>query len=354
MRDRRRVAALLHRRALLDRLAGARDRRHPVLAQGQANVTEGRTAKHKDLANAGVVIAIITVVLSVLATITWILIFALVDWDEIDDSDDDPFDDSFEIRAVVRIVVQPSGFSAEALAIVAAAMAEDPYIKQYLMAAGPTPIPPRGVAGPGRADPLPPRARVRGALRARASSGSRPSSRPRTTCSRSPPRAPAEWSRPSRTSSARATKVLVASCGKFGERWAELAEAYGADLVHRDAGWGNASSPASSTRSSPRTRASRSSTRRSQRPPRASSTTSRRSPRSCTPHGALIGVDAVSGLGAVPLPPGRLGCRRGRRRLAEGAHVPARARLRRAQPGRARARRRARRPAATTSTGTRR
>ena len=34
-------------------------------------------------------IGIVTVVLSVLATITWILIFALVDWDEIDDSNDD-------------------------------------------------------------------------------------------------------------------------------------------------------------------------------------------------------------------------------------------------------------------------
>ena len=76
----------------------------PYSRKGKRNVAEGRTAKHKDLANAGVVIAIITVVLSVLATITWILIFALVDWDEIDDSDDDPFDDSFEIRAVVRIV----------------------------------------------------------------------------------------------------------------------------------------------------------------------------------------------------------------------------------------------------------
>ncbi|MGH2837559.1 MAG: hypothetical protein ACRDJY_04320 [Thermoleophilaceae bacterium] len=76
----------------------------PYSRKGKRNVAEGRTTKHKDLANAGFVIALITVVLSVLATITWILIFALVDWDEIDDSNDDPFDDSFEIRAAVRIV----------------------------------------------------------------------------------------------------------------------------------------------------------------------------------------------------------------------------------------------------------
>jgi len=32
--------------------------------------------------------------------------------------------------------------------------------------------------------------------------------------------------------------ALVASCGKFGERWAELCTAFGAELVHHDAGWG--------------------------------------------------------------------------------------------------------------------
>ena len=37
--------------------------------------------------------------------------------------------------------------------------------------------------------------------------------------------------------------VLVASCGKFGERWTELAEAFGAPVVHHDAGWGNRVEP---------------------------------------------------------------------------------------------------------------
>src|SRR3989442_13716071 len=38
--------------------------------------------------------------------------------------------------------------------------------------------------------------------------------------------------------------ALVASCGKFGERWVELCEAFGAEPVHLDAGWGNRVEPA--------------------------------------------------------------------------------------------------------------
>jgi len=38
--------------------------------------------------------------------------------------------------------------------------------------------------------------------------------------------------------------VAVASCGKFGERWNELCEAFGAPVVHHDAGWGNRVEPA--------------------------------------------------------------------------------------------------------------
>src|SRR5438067_5415400 len=38
--------------------------------------------------------------------------------------------------------------------------------------------------------------------------------------------------------------ALVASCGKFGERWAELCQAFGGELVHLDAGWGNKVDPA--------------------------------------------------------------------------------------------------------------
>ena len=47
-------------------------------------------------------------------------------------------------------------------------MTPNPFTKQYLMTAGPTPVPPAGVPGDGRADALPPRAGLRRALRARA------------------------------------------------------------------------------------------------------------------------------------------------------------------------------------------
>ena len=38
-------------------------------------------------------------------------------------------------------------------------------------------------------------------------------------------------------------RVLAVSCGKFGERWAELSEAYGADLHHHQVEWGRRIEP---------------------------------------------------------------------------------------------------------------
>ena len=76
----------------------------PYSRKGKRNVEEGRTPKHKSLASAGFVIGIVTVVLSILATIAWILIFTLVDWDEIDhDPDNDLFDD-FDSAVLIRVV----------------------------------------------------------------------------------------------------------------------------------------------------------------------------------------------------------------------------------------------------------
>jgi hypothetical protein len=75
----------------------------PYSRKGKRNVDEGRTPKHKSLASAGFVIGIVTVVLSILATIAWILIFTLVDWDEIDDSNDGPFDDEFRFDVLIRV-----------------------------------------------------------------------------------------------------------------------------------------------------------------------------------------------------------------------------------------------------------
>ena len=36
----------------------------------------------------------------------------------------------------------------------------------------------------------------------------------------------------------------MVSCGKFGERWAELCDAYGAATVHYEVGWGTKVEPA--------------------------------------------------------------------------------------------------------------
>jgi hypothetical protein len=58
----------------------------PYSRKGKRNVEEGRTPKHKSLASAGFVIGIVTIVLSVLATIAWILVFTLGDWEELDEA----------------------------------------------------------------------------------------------------------------------------------------------------------------------------------------------------------------------------------------------------------------------------
>src|ERR671933_79599 len=97
------------------------------------------------------------------------------------------------------------------------------------------------------------------------------------------------------------TKVLVASSGKFGERWAELAEAYGADLVHWEAGWGNRVEPGELEQQLSEndgvevvyTTLSETST----------GVVNDVQALTEVVHaaGALIAIDAVSGLGAVPL-----------------------------------------------------
>ena len=98
------------------------------------------------------------------------------------------------------------------------------------------------------------------------------------------------------------TKVLVASCGKFGERWAELAVAYGAELVHWDAGWGNRVEPGELEQ------------RLSENPgvevvyTTLSETSTgvvndvEKLTQVTHDADAIIVVDAVSGLGAVPIP----------------------------------------------------
>ncbi len=177
----------------------------------------------------------------------------------------------------------------------------DAFIKQYLMTAGPTPLPPRVsqvMAEPilyHRApafievyarclDRLPRVFETRNDVLCFASSGSGAMES-----------AVANLTRPGES-------AVVASCGKFGERWAELCEAYGADLRHLDVEWGRRVEPHELDRfldeaggdvSTVFTTLSETSTG-VVNDVRALAEVAHR-------HGALIVVDAVSGLGAVPV-----------------------------------------------------
>lgn len=96
--------------------------------------------------------------------------------------------------------------------------------------------------------------------------------------------------------------ALVASCGKFGERWAELCHAFGARTIHHEAGWGSKVDPADLDRLLAEnegvevvfTTVSETSTG-VVNDVRALTEVAHR-------HGALIAVDAVSAIGAIPVP----------------------------------------------------
>src|SRR6185436_1590954 len=122
-------------------------------------------------------------------------------------------------------------------------MAPNPYVKQYLMTAGPTPVPPavsQAMAAPmlyHRApafvelyervlSKLPQVFQTENDVLVFAASGSGAMES-----------AAANLVRPG-------TPVLVAAAGKFGERWLELAEAYGDEIVRYEPGWGERLDPA--------------------------------------------------------------------------------------------------------------
>jgi aspartate aminotransferase-like enzyme len=96
--------------------------------------------------------------------------------------------------------------------------------------------------------------------------------------------------------------ALVASCGRFGERWAELCDAYGAATVHWQTPWGSKVDPAELDRVLDENEAV-------EVVFTTLSETSTGVVNDIRPlgevvhrHGALIVVDAVSALGAIPLP----------------------------------------------------
>jgi aspartate aminotransferase-like enzyme len=122
-------------------------------------------------------------------------------------------------------------------------MTPNPFTKQYLMTAGPTPVPPavsQAMAAPmlyHRAPAfdalyervlsrLPSVFRTQNDVLAFASSGSGALES-----------AVANLVRPG-------DKVLVGAAGKFGERWIQLGEAYGGDVVRYEPGWGERLDPA--------------------------------------------------------------------------------------------------------------
>jgi serine---pyruvate transaminase len=176
----------------------------------------------------------------------------------------------------------------------------NPYIKQYLMTAGPTPLPP--AVSQVMAEPvlyhrapafievyarclerLPKVFQTENDVLTFASSG--------TGAMES---AVSNLVRPGRP-------VLVASSGKFGERWKELCDAFGAETRHFDAGWGNRVEPADLERELSQgdgvevvfTTLSETST----------GVVNDVQALAEVAHaaGAMLAIDAVSGLGAVPV-----------------------------------------------------
>src|SRR5204862_4186528 len=97
--------------------------------------------------------------------------------------------------------------------------------------------------------------------------------------------------------------AVVASCGKFGQRWAELCEAYGADTTHMEFEWGERVDPGRLDQELAGL----------ERPSRAVYVTQSETSTGvlndiqalnevARAHGSVLAVDAVSGLGAVDLP----------------------------------------------------
>ena len=119
----------------------------------------------------------------------------------------------------------------------------DPYVKQYLMTAGPTPLPP--AVSQVMAEPmLYHRAPAFVEVYARALERLKHVFQTRNEVlvfaasgSGAMESAVANLVRPGEP-------ALVASCGKFGQRWAELSDAYGAATVHWETEWGRRVDPA--------------------------------------------------------------------------------------------------------------
>jgi serine---pyruvate transaminase len=96
--------------------------------------------------------------------------------------------------------------------------------------------------------------------------------------------------------------ALVASCGKFGERWKDLCEAFGAPVVHHDAGWGNRVEPADLERILGENTDVRVVFTTFSETSTGVLNDIQALAQVAHEHDALLAVDAVSAMGAVPLP----------------------------------------------------
>ena len=177
----------------------------------------------------------------------------------------------------------------------------DPYLKQYLMTAGPTPLPPavsQVMAEPMIYHRAPAFVEVYARVLSRLKDVFQTRNEVQIFTSSGTgalESAVANLVRPGEP-------ALVASCGKFGERWFELCEAYGAETIHWETEWGQKIDPAAlDARLSEHDGVEVVFTTFSE-----TSTGVINDIRELTEvahrHGALIAVDAVSGLGAVSLP----------------------------------------------------
>ena len=176
----------------------------------------------------------------------------------------------------------------------------NPYLKQYLMTAGPTPLPPEvslAMAQPMLYHRAPAFVEVYERALTRLKAVFRTGNEVLVIAASGTGALESAVSNLVRPGE----PVLVASCGKFGERWAELADAYGARTLHWETEWGRKVDPAELDRVLGENEVDVVFTTFSE-----TSTGVVNDIRDLTEvahgHGALIAVDAVSGLGAVPLP----------------------------------------------------
>jgi aspartate aminotransferase-like enzyme len=177
----------------------------------------------------------------------------------------------------------------------------NPYLKEYLMTAGPTPLPPavsQVMAEPMLYHRAPAFVEVYARVLSRLKDVFQTANEVQIFTSSGTgalESAVANLVRPGEP-------ALVASCGKFGERWLELCDAYGADTIHWESEWGRKIDPAGldeQLAANPGievvfTTFSETST--------GVVNDIRELTEVAHRHGALIAVDAVSGVGAVPLP----------------------------------------------------